>query len=47
MNKELDKLLCGLDGKITIHRQNNNDDNPDLILIQTAIQYLWTKNKEE
>jgi hypothetical protein len=44
-NKDLDALLCLLDGKITMYRiKNMNKDNTDIILIQNAIQYLYNKN---
>ena len=44
MNNDLDKLLCKIDGLITVYRMTNKDNN-DLIDIQHAIQYLWNKNK--
>ena len=48
MNKELDKLLCLLDGKITNYRFKNINKKHDteLVLIQQHIQILWIKNKE-
>jgi len=46
MNKELDKLLCLLDGKITAYRFID-DTNPVLPLIQDEIQKLWERNKED
>ena len=56
MNKELDALLCLLDGKITAYRMKNPNkevyDNKDakdkneLKFIQRRIQVLWTENKE-
>ena len=50
MNKELDKLLCLLDGKITAYRMINKLPNNDirvkkLIDIQHNIQTLWSENK--
>lgn len=55
MNKELDKLLCLLDGKITVYRQNNpyigHKQHPDniaymkLVQMQLEIQKLWSMNK--
>ena len=55
MNKELDELLCLLDGKITAYRMNNpyigHKQHPDniahmkLIEIQKEIQELWKINK--
>ena len=53
MNKELDELLCLLDGKITAYRMltNNEPSNKnkhiELIQIQLDIQQLWLENKEE
>lgn len=57
MNKELDKLLCLLDGKITSYRMNNpyigHIKHPDniaymkLIKIQKEIQDMWDINKQE
>ena len=58
MNKELDELLCLLDGKITAYRiknpydishndSKNNSVNMELLLIQTENQELWKINKEE
>lgn len=44
MNKELDRLLCLLDGKITAHRMKD-DSNSDLLLIQQAIQHMWDENR--
>ena len=50
-NKELDELLCLLDGKITAYRMKFGDNIPmvsdDLIIIQNAIQYLWDRNEKE
>lgn len=52
MNKELDKLLCLLDGKITAYRMNTNNGpsnknkHIELIQIQLEIQELWLNNKE-
>lgn len=55
MNKELDKLLCLLDGKITAYRMNNlyigHKRHPDnvaymeLVQMQLDIQKLWLINK--
>ena len=50
MNKELDELLCLLDGKITIYRQRNTDSkltviNVNLVNLQKEIQRLWDLNK--
>lgn len=55
INKELDKLLCLLDGKITVYRTNhikdivyNNSDArslSELRFIQRRIQVLWNENK--
>ena len=48
MNKELDALLCKVDGKITVFRMNNTQDtyvNEKLIKIQRDIQHLWDMNK--
>lgn len=49
MDKELDGLLCFLDGKITAFRQKNSKfkDNEELILIQLAIQQLWMENNKK
>ena len=47
-NKELDKLLCLLDGKITNYRFKNQHNTylaMDLIEIQNEIQKLWKINK--
>ncbi len=46
MNKELDELLCLLDGKITAYRFID-DTNPTLPLIQDEIQKLWRRNSNE
>jgi len=50
MNKELDALLCLLDGKITAYRMDNKDVPIDplmkLIQIQLDIQTLWQENKD-
>ena len=55
MNKELDKLLCLLDGKITAFRLKNQMENRildlndvrlnELIVIQHKIQVLYDVNK--
>lgn len=55
MNKELDKLLCKIDGKITAYRLKNQMENrtldlndkrlKELIDIQHRIQALYDKNK--
>ncbi len=45
MNKELDELLCLLDGKITVYRMNC-DSGSGLIEIQLKIQKLWNENRE-
>jgi len=56
MNKELDKLLCEIDGKITLFRLDNQlkgykdiDKNDkrlkELIDIQHKIQALYDKNR--
>jgi len=48
MNKEdknLDRLLCLIDGKITVYRQNNNRENKQLIDIQRGIHALWLANR--
>ena len=49
MNKELDKLLCLLDGKITAYRIHNINEKYDtnLVLIQQHMQILWIKNRED
>lgn len=53
MNKELDKLLCLLDGKITAYRfitrneLSNKNKHIELIQIQLEIQELWQINKED
>lgn len=45
---ELDKLLCKIDGCITVYRMNNKEvdeyKNDKLIKIQTDIQSLWSIN---
>ena len=48
LNKELDKLLCTIDGKITAFRMKHNDayTNSQLIEIQKSIQNLWDINKK-
>ena len=56
MNKDLDELLCLLDGKITVYRQNHphighlqhphNIAYMQLVDIQKAIQKMWDINKE-
>lgn len=50
MNKELDAVLCRLDGKITYYRMittlDKNDKRlVDLIKIQELIQTLYDMNK--
>lgn len=48
MNKELDILLCKIDGKITVYRMYNTQDtyiNEKLMKIQRDIQHLWDMNK--
>ena len=48
LNKELDKLLCTIDGKITAFRMKYNDSYIDneLLEIQKSIQNLWDINKK-
>jgi len=48
MNKELDKLLCLLDGKITAYRMKNpckGESLNELLQMQLKIQELWDINK--
>ena len=48
MNKELDKLLCLLDGKITAYRMKNpynGESLNELLQLQLKIQELWDINK--
>ena len=50
MDKELDELLCLLDGKITVYRQKNKDSKITILnirmnSIQKEIQRLWNINK--
>lgn len=48
MNKELDELLCLLDGKITAYRMNNPYvAYTKLVSIQQDIQKLWDINRGE
>lgn len=47
MNKELDALLCLLDGKITAYRMKHElPVNPlmELLQIQLEIQKMWSEN---
>ena len=57
MNKELDALLCLLDGKITAYRMKNpydtvngtskgNSAYMNLTQIQLEIQKMWDENRE-
>lgn len=49
MDKELDELLCQLDGEITFYRMDKQYTNyinrMKLIKIQKEIQELWKINK--
>lgn len=54
MNKELDTLLCLLDGKITAYRMKNyasdiysKSNYEKLLDIQTEVQKLWRINYDE
>jgi len=47
MNKELDALLCLLDGKITAYRMKHDldyMDNSKLRRVQIEIQDMWQEN---
>lgn len=56
MNKQLDELLCLLDGKITAYRMNNpyigHKQHPDniaymeLVQLQLEVQKMWDRNRK-
>jgi len=49
MNKELDSLLCLIDGKITVFRMTNKDKyiEGEIYKIQKEIQKLYDYNKKK
>ncbi len=49
MDKELDELLCLLDGKITAYRMKHpvkGESLNELLQMQLKIQELWDTNRE-